>query len=119
MHTGLGKDPGFDKDGRRPAAWRDKLENLIVGEWEWSEGDIAGVEHAQDNFELGGLRGTGKPSSYIYNPTGGRGISRSATREAVGVGVTKGVTVKEQFLRWGSEVPETVALAHVPGTLNL
>lgn len=90
-----------------------------MGEWEWNEGDIAGVEHAQDNFELGGLRGTGKPSSYIYNPSGGIGVGRSAMKVDVGVGLTNGVTVKDQFIRWGSGIPETIAVAHVPGMFSL
>ncbi|KAL4248526.1 hypothetical protein ABKN59_007826 [Abortiporus biennis] len=114
---GLAKDPGFEPDGRRPVAWRDDLEKMIVGEWEWKEGHIAEVEHAQDDWILGGLAGSGQPSSYIYNPDGMKKASRSATRYQPGVGVKKGVTVHEQFVRWTEDIdiPETTAIAHVPG----
>lgn len=44
---GLGSDPGFDPDGRRPQAFRDDLENLIFGDWKWEEGQVAGVESKQ------------------------------------------------------------------------
>lgn len=44
---GLGSDPGLDVDGRRPPAFRDDLENLIVGDWKWEDGHVAGVESKQ------------------------------------------------------------------------
>jgi len=39
---GLGSDPGFDADGRRPESFRDDDEDLIFGDWEWLEGEVAG-----------------------------------------------------------------------------
>jgi len=54
---GLGSDPGFDPDGRRPQAYRDDLENLIFGEWKWDEGHVAGVDakHSTPYKHLPGL----------------------------------------------------------------
>lgn len=40
---GLGSDPGFDPDGRRPESFRDDADNLIFGDWEWTEGQVAGL----------------------------------------------------------------------------
>jgi hypothetical protein len=49
---GLGSDPGFDRDGRRPEAFRDGLENLIFGDWDWEEGQVAGVESKKLNADV-------------------------------------------------------------------
>ncbi|EKM58001.1 uncharacterized protein PHACADRAFT_251949 [Phanerochaete carnosa HHB-10118-sp] len=102
-------DPGFERDGRRPTAWRDDLENLIAGEWTWEEGQIAGVERGEV-----GLVGAGTSQKTIYN-VGHKKAGRSATREDPGVGTTKGTTVNEQFTRWEKDIPKTTAIAHVPG----
>ncbi|TCD65134.1 hypothetical protein EIP91_003065 [Steccherinum ochraceum] len=112
--AGLGsKDPGLDADGRRPLAWRDELEKLMVGDWDWKEGQIAAVEHAQDSLSLG--EGERKGFSYVYNV--GKEASRSAGREMMGIGVTEGVTGMEQILKvnWEQDAAHTKALAHVPG----
>ncbi|KAI0077397.1 hypothetical protein K474DRAFT_1707415 [Panus rudis PR-1116 ss-1] len=112
---GLGsKDPGLDPDGRRPAAWRDELEKIIAGDWEWKEGEIAAVEHAQDSIFLEEIR-EAKASTYIYKAGAGRTAPRSATREVVGIGLTKGITVGQQFSRWEDKILETSVVAHVPG----
>ena len=103
------QDPGFERDGRRPHAWRDDLEKLIAGEWAWDEGQIAGVESGQ-----AALVGAGTSQRTIYN-VGKKFASRSATREFPGIGVTNGVTVNEQFTRWEQDIPRTTAIAHVPG----
>jgi len=113
-YLGLGsKDPGLDADGRRPLAWRDDLEKLMVGDWEWKEGHIAAVEHAQDTLSLG--EGEKKGFSYVYNV--GNEASRSAGREDMGVGVDEGPTGMEQILKfnWEHEGVQTRAIAHVPG----
>ena len=95
--------------------WRDELEKLIVGDWEWKEGQIAAVEHAQDSLSLG--EGEKKGFSYVYN-VGQE--SRSASRQRMGVGVDVGPTGLEQILKfnWGHEGVQTRALAHVPGKLQ-
>ncbi|EMD35587.1 hypothetical protein CERSUDRAFT_116315 [Gelatoporia subvermispora B] len=104
---GLGtKDPGLEPDGRRPREWRDKLEDVIFGDWEWKEGQVAGVERGQVGISSVGAA--------IYN-VGSRSASRSAGKEDKGVSLKSGVTPKEQFLRWEEGPPETKAVVHVPG----
>lgn len=102
-------DPGFERDGRRPKAWRDDLEKLIAGEWTWEEGQIAGVERGEV-----GIVGAGTTQRTIYN-VDKKKAARSATKEYPGIGITKGVTVNEQFTRWEKDIPRTSAVAHVPG----
>ncbi|TBU48064.1 hypothetical protein BD309DRAFT_950501 [Dichomitus squalens] len=112
---GIGsKDPGFDVDGRRPAQWRDDLENLIVGDWEWREGEVSGVPRGQ-----AARSGSGR-HAMIYNF--GKSLKGKRTRgkrdgeeDHGGVSLSTGVTVKDQFVRWGRDVPQTRVLAHAPG----
>ncbi|KAL1949057.1 hypothetical protein VTO73DRAFT_10863 [Trametes versicolor] len=107
---GLGaKDPGFDLDGRRPKEWRDELENLIAGDWEWREGEVSGV--ARGSAATSGLGRTGM----IYNFGGVKKVSRSSHLEDRGVSLDTGVTVKDQFIKWGKDVPETAVVTHTPG----
>ncbi|KZT03789.1 uncharacterized protein LAESUDRAFT_659053 [Laetiporus sulphureus 93-53] len=109
---GLGtKDPGFEPDGRRPKEWRDELENLIFGEWEWEEDQVAGVER--------GLAGIAVGTAAVYNVETRRKASRSTGKDDKGVGLNEGVTVKEQLLRWEEEIPVARALAHVPGMFHM
>ncbi|OCH86765.1 hypothetical protein OBBRIDRAFT_737399 [Obba rivulosa] len=107
---GLGtRDPGLEPDGRRPKQWRDPLEDIIFGQWEWKEGQVAGVERGQVDVSPVGAA--------IYN-AGSRGGSRSAARDDQGVSLKSGVTPKEQLLRWENGPPETKAVMHVPGQLH-
>ncbi|KAL7277254.1 hypothetical protein ACG7TL_009107 [Trametes sanguinea] len=106
---GLGtKDPGFDPDGRRPKEWRDKLEELIVGDWEWREGEVSGVARGAS------ASGSGR-TGMIYNFGWNKKARRSAQKEDRGLSLSAGVTVKDQFVKWGKEVPETSVVAHAPG----
>lgn len=104
-------DPGYDRDGRRPQLWRDELETLIEGDWDWEEGQVADVERGQ----LGLSSSHGSFPQPIYNVGKAKAASRSATREDPGIGVSEGVTVNEQIVRWESTIPETKIIAHVPG----
>ncbi|KAF9805454.1 hypothetical protein IEO21_09047 [Rhodonia placenta] len=105
---GLGtQDPGLDPDGRRPQEWRDELENLIVGEWSWEEGKVAAVEPGHSGAAVSGAA--------IYNVESGSTVGRDAGKDDRGVGVTKGVSPSDQFLRWEDQVPRASALVHVPG----
>ncbi|KAH9899222.1 hypothetical protein C8Q73DRAFT_310806 [Cubamyces lactineus] len=107
---GLGtKDPGFDPDGRRPKEWRDELESIIAGEWEWREGEVSGVARGSS-----AASGSGR-NAVIYNFGGSRKVARSAQKEDRGVSLNTGVTVKDQFIKWGKDVPETSVVAHTPG----
>ncbi|KAK7686027.1 hypothetical protein QCA50_010838 [Cerrena zonata] len=112
------KDPGLDPDGRRPVEWRDDLEKVIVGDWDWKEGDIASVEHAQESLILLDLGDAVEASTYIYKAGSGKTASRSATKEAIGVGLNKGVTLGGGLVWWGEKgnnIPDSRALVHVPG----
>lgn len=104
-------DPGYDRDGKRPQPWRDELERLIEGDWEWEEGQVADVERGH----LGLSSSHGSFPQPIYNVGKAKVASRSATREDPGIGVTEGVTVNEQIVRWETTIPETKIIAHVPG----
>ncbi|KAI0918760.1 hypothetical protein AcV7_006903 [Taiwanofungus camphoratus] len=100
-------DPGLDPDGRRPKEWRDELEDMIFGEWQWEEGKVSGVEREQVGVGIG--------NAAIYNVGYSKTVGRSAGREDRGIGLTTGATVQQQFLRWGSEMPTAKVVAHVPG----
>ena len=81
-------DPGFERDGRRPQAWRDDLERLIAGEWTWEDGQIAGVERGEV-----GIIGAGTTQRTIYNAGAQKQAARAAARVDPGVGLAQGVTV--------------------------
>ena len=52
-----------------------------------------------------------------YNFGKGKKVGRSDHHlEDRGVSLDTGVTVKDQFIRWGKEIPETKFVAHTPGT---
>ena len=106
-----GNDPGYDRDGRRPKEWRDELENIIAGEWEWEEGKAAGVVTTTAAGPVG--------TAAIYNADADKTPSRGASKEDQGIGLTKGVSPREQFIRWEHDVPVAKAIAHVPGQLLL
>ncbi|KAI0370526.1 hypothetical protein BV20DRAFT_966417 [Pilatotrama ljubarskyi] len=107
---GLGtKDPGFDPDGRRPKEWRDELETIIAGDWEWREGEVSGVARGS-----AAASGSGR-TAVIYNFGGSKKVARNTRKEDRGVSLSTGVTVKDQFIKWGKDVPETSVVAHTPG----
>ena len=109
-------DPGLDPDGRRPIEWRDDLERVIVGDWEWNEGEIASVEHAQE------------ASTYVYKTGAGKTYARPGSAQAhtqggveavgVDVGPREGVQLKGGFVWWGEKgrnIEDSRVLVHVPG----
>ncbi|KAI0754406.1 hypothetical protein C8Q80DRAFT_1138876 [Daedaleopsis nitida] len=103
---GLGtRDPGFDADGRRPAQWRDELEDLIAGDWEWREGEVSG--HARSMSSVSG------GSAMAYNFGMLRRRKRRIEKGEREVGLSR--SMKEQFIKWGKKVPHTKIVAHTPG----
>ncbi|KZT63320.1 hypothetical protein DAEQUDRAFT_815723 [Daedalea quercina L-15889] len=102
-----GQDPGYDRDGRRPKEWRDELENMIAGEWEWEEGKAAGVATTSSVGPVG--------TAAIYNADASKSPTFGTGREDRGIGLTKGVSPREQLVRWETKVPVAHAIAHVPG----
>ncbi|KAI0346445.1 hypothetical protein BDW22DRAFT_1322917 [Trametopsis cervina] len=105
------KDPGFERDGRRPQAWRDDLENIIAGDWVWEEGEIAGVNRGQVGVDIG----AGTTQRTIYNVGKKYKASRSAGRRDPGIGLEEGTTIDDQHLHLDGEIPETSTVAHIPG----
>lgn len=89
---GLGSDPGFDPDGRRPQAYRDDFENLIFGEWKWEEGHVAGVDakHSTPHKHLPGppihdellLWGDDRPATKLVKHVPGK-LSLNLSRQAL------------------------------------
>ncbi|KAI0760387.1 hypothetical protein C8Q74DRAFT_223807 [Fomes fomentarius] len=107
---GLGaRDPGFDADGRRPKEWRDELEDIIVGDWEWHEGEVSGLSRGHATSS-----GSGSTAA-VYNFGLSRKHHRAADEGDKGVSLSTGVTVEDQFIKWGKEVPQTQVVAHTPG----
>jgi hypothetical protein len=105
------KDPGYERDGRRPTAWRDELENIIAGDWVWEEDEIAGVSRGQSGADIGG----GTTQRTIYNVGKKRMASRSAARRDPGIGLLEGVSIDDQHIFLDNGVPETRTVAHIPG----
>ena len=122
-------DPGLDADGRRPIEWRDDLERIIVGDWEWNEGEIASVEHAQDRLVLVELGEKVEASTYVYKAGAGKTFTKAGSAQAhtlgeveavgVDVGPREGVQLKGGFVWWGEKgrnIEQSRVLVHVPGT---
>ena len=83
---------------------------MIVGDWEWREGEVSGRPRGESISSGKGRYGM----MYNFN---GRKRSRSASQlEDRGVSLDTGVTVKDQFIKWGPEIPQTKFVAHTPGT---
>ena len=54
----------------------------------------------------------------IYNFGPGERRRRNPERGGSGVGLDTGVTVKDQFVKWGKDVPQTKVVAHTPGAYS-
>lgn len=105
-------------DGRRLEGYRDRLENEIFGEWDWEPGRIAGIKDAEKTRLLHG-RPHNHPDAYLYGEgeTGeqamwllGVGEGRYINEEGLG-----SLSVNDEFVRWGEDVPRTELRQHVPG----
>lgn len=53
----------------------------------------------------------------VYNFGLSRKHHRAADEGDKGVSLSTGVTVEDQFIKWGKEVPQTQVVAHTPGAL--
>lgn len=81
----------------------------MAGDWDWEEGEIAGVQRGQ----IGVAMGSGSGHMPIYNV--GKVKAAGTGREDPGVGIEEGIAVNKQFTLWGSDIPESKTLAHTPG----
>ncbi|KAF9653488.1 hypothetical protein BDM02DRAFT_3107363 [Thelephora ganbajun] len=86
---GLGSDPGFDPDGRRPESFRDDVEDLIFGDWEWVEGQVAGSP-AKTQKEKATVQ---RQKYFHYIPP----------------------SVNSQQVEWAKKHPSSVLVKHIPG----
>jgi hypothetical protein len=86
---GLGSDPGFNSDGRRPEAFRDEGENLIFGEWDWVDGQVAG------------------------SPAGGQKEKATVQRQKSFHYIPP--SVNGQKVEWTKEHSRSVLVKHIPG----
>lgn len=89
-------------DGRRPAAWRDELEDIIFGDWSWEPGHIAG--HVDQKTMK---KGEDEQYSAIW-------IGKDATGPLRG-GRFGDDTVNQGIWNWGDHVPSSKILLHTPG----
>ena len=86
---GLGSDPGFDADGRRPESFRDDMEDLIFGDWDWVEGQVAGSPSKFQEAKAAAQR----ERSFHYIPP----------------------SANSQQVEWASKHPNSVLIKHIPG----
>lgn len=86
---GLGSDPGFNPDGRRPEPFRDDAESLIFGDWDWVEGQVAGTP-AGGQKEKATLQ---RQRSFHYTPA----------------------SVNSQKVEWTKKHPKATLVKHIPG----
>jgi hypothetical protein len=98
---GLGELTVIEKDGRKPLAWRDSLENTISGDWRWDEKHVAGsgAERSQE-------KGIGR--------YGAQWLGRSETGEVSGE-VFGEKSVNDGIVHWDM-IPRSTVLQHTPGT---
>ena len=99
-----------------------------MGDWEWNEGEIASVEHAQDRLVLVELGEKVEASTYVYKAGAGKTYARPGSAQAhtqgeveavgVDVGPREGVQLKGGFVWWGEKgrnIEDSRVLVHVPG----
>ncbi|KZT23705.1 hypothetical protein NEOLEDRAFT_1179922 [Neolentinus lepideus HHB14362 ss-1] len=110
---GMGENQGFERDGRRPKAWRDQLEKDIVGDYEWREGEVMrtwgeGHEWERYGYKFSDLRDediTWKHAASVLGPQKG-------LEDVTVVGPSN---PDEGKLTWGIDMPTSRIVTHVPG----
>jgi len=86
---GLGSDPGFDPDGRRPESFRDDVGDLIFGSWGWVEGQVAGSPSKTQKEKATAQR----EKSFHYVPP----------------------SANSQQVEWAKKHPSSILVKHIPG----
>lgn len=88
------------KDGRRPLGWRDQLDDTIIGNYDWNDGEVldAKLDQGQSlGFGPHSAMWIGKKQlNQLWPPTNEPGVSSG-------------------FWRWNDQVPTTTLVKHVPG----
>ncbi|EPQ52405.1 hypothetical protein GLOTRDRAFT_132253 [Gloeophyllum trabeum ATCC 11539] len=112
---GVGGDPGLERDGRKPRAWRDRLEREVVGDWEWDEGEVLHTwgEDKEGSWERYGYNFSDLRDSDI---TWRKAASMLGAQRGLGeVQLLGPINVDEGRTHWGSDVPMSRIVSHVPG----
>jgi|ERR1700722_6017709 len=97
---GLSSTSVISQDGRRPPGWRDRLEDIIFGDWPWDEGHVSG-----DGAERAMRKGS--------NRYGAQWMGKNETGPVHGEDIASDV-----LNRWGDQVPTTTLIKHVPGEID-
>ncbi|KAI0032876.1 hypothetical protein K488DRAFT_48953 [Vararia minispora EC-137] len=111
------RPPAIGPDGRKPAPYRDALEDQIVGTWDWEPGHVAGVNEAEALRTIKGVVEEGD----VYIRGEGRAGQQALWLQGVGQGRYASdprlgsTTINDEFIRWGDHVPRTKILFHIPG----
>lgn len=100
--TGFGKTRLIGTDGRKPTGWRDRLEAEIFGDWVWEEGHVVG--HFREKSQPVVASRHGALWLYRENPV--------LPSDSV-------YPIHDALQRWGSDIPQTKVVSHVPGKLFL
>ncbi|KAE9400511.1 hypothetical protein BT96DRAFT_919370 [Gymnopus androsaceus JB14] len=79
------------KDGRRPLGWRDQLDDTIIGNHDWNDGEASHWFWPHSAMWIGK-----KQLNQLWPPTNEPGVSSG-------------------FWRWNDQVPTTTLVKHVPG----
>jgi hypothetical protein len=101
---GLASSSVIGKDGRRPSGWRDRLEDVIFGDWPWDDGHVSG-----DGSERSMAKGTNKYDA--------QWLAKKAT--VVRGKVYGEDTTSDVINRWEDKVPTATLVQHVPGESKL
>jgi len=86
---GLGSDPGLNADGRRPESFRGDVEDLVFGDWEWVEGQVAGLPGKSQKDKATAQR----QKSFHYTPP----------------------SANSQQVEWAKKHPSSILVKHIPG----
>lgn len=113
----LDADLVLEQDGRRPAGWRDALEDEIFGTWAWPAGRVAvGIgkppEGEGSHYQDDALWGERLRQRLDRGP-----VERTPDAEDLDKAGWGPASLNEGFVRWEGRMPETEVLTHTPGTL--
>ncbi|KAF5390884.1 hypothetical protein D9757_004506 [Collybiopsis confluens] len=90
----------IEKDGRKSPRYRDQLDDLIIGNYEWKDGEVLNA-----NLDPGQALGVGRHSAMWVGKQEQDRLWPSTGEPGVSAG----------FWRWNTNVPRTKLVKHVPG----
>jgi hypothetical protein len=104
----------FDADARRPIGWRDQIEDLLSGKWDWAPGAVADGPGLPPVGE-GARFAEGAILSQEFNATYEQGapIENEAIRDRLrGWGVE---SLGKEVVNWKDGIEKTTVVQHIPG----